>query len=207
MLFVSDSKLNISKHTFYRLSYMIYNLNLATKITFLRILLTPYIVVTIFNQQWMIASMLSLIAITTDFLDGYCARYYHQETEFGKILDPVADKIFIFATLWALHYIFGNNVIPTWFMVFLAIKEFVLMVGALFLLKNNYQIITPSLFAKIMTALMMFLVLFLMMNYCFGIYFFVMDHVVVNVCKVFAICTIGISIDYGYKFYKIIQKS
>ena len=155
---------------------MILSINFATKITLLRILLTPYIVMTILHHQWQIAFLLCSIAAFTDYLDGYCARRYGQETEFGKMMDPVADKIFIFATLWALHVALGNNIIPTWFMIILAVKELLLICGALFLIKNKYGVLSPSIYAKWVTALLMILIVGLLLAHCFAVSLHIHDN-------------------------------
>ena len=185
---------------------MIFCINFATKITLLRILLTPYIVMTILNNQWQIAFLLCSIAAFTDYLDGYYARRYGQETEFGKMMDPVADKIFVFATLWALHVALGNKIIPTWFMMIVAVKELLLICGALFLIQRGQGVLSPSIYAKWVTALLMILIVGLLLAYSFGVSLYIDDNYMAAIFTLFALSTLGICIDYGYKFYKLLWK-
>ena len=77
-------------------------MTLANKITLTRIALIPVLVIlmTIGGQGCMIASLvLFLVTSATDFLDGYVARKYNQVTDFGKFVDPLADKLLVTAAL------------------------------------------------------------------------------------------------------------
>ncbi len=93
-------------------------MNTPTKITFVRILLTPLMFFFYFadfipyNLGKLFAFVTLLIACTTDFLDGYIARKYNMVTDMGKFLDPIADKLL--ATTALLLLIIGSDpVIPT----------------------------------------------------------------------------------------------
>ncbi len=71
-------------------------MNLPTKITLARILIVPFIVVTFyvnFPAHMLVAALLFTIASCTDFVDGKLARKRNEVTDFGKLLDPVADKV------------------------------------------------------------------------------------------------------------------
>ena len=184
---------------------MICGITFATQITLLRIMLTPYVVMTILSGQWVLALILSLIAALTDLLDGYYARRYGQETEFGKMMDPVADKIFIFATLWALHVVVGHKIVPIWFMIVLCIKELLLMCGALFLIRSKHGVLSPSMYAKCVTASLMISIMYLILVHCSFAPSYLHDDNMAQIFKIFTLCIVGIFIDYGYKVYKIVQ--
>lgn len=183
---------------------MNYLINFAVKITLLRIILTPFIVSLIVYHQWVPALWLTGIAALTDFLDGYCARRYHQETEFGKMLDPIADKFFIFFVLGALCYTLGATNIPSWFMVVFVAKELLLVLGALFLIYRNNGIISPSFISKIITALLMFFMMYVLAIHCSFLENYLSSVSMDYIFQFFAISLGVICIDYGYKIYKLI---
>lgn len=186
---------------------MKWNFNGATQITLVRIALTPCIMIAIGNAQWLIALILSAIAAFTDFLDGYYARCYSQETDFGKIIDPVADKVFIMGVLYALYSAFDQPMVPGWFVVLVTIKEFLLMSGALVLLYRNIKVMSPSWLSKVVTALLMFFIVYLIgvhTGYLYGLF---SPMVTMQIFTLLAAGIVCISFDYGYKVYKILQRS
>ena len=86
--------------------------NLPNKITIIRICMLPLIIffyLASFLGPWgkLVAFALFLIACVTDLLDGYIARKYHLVTDFGKFLDPIADKLL--ASTGLVLLITGNN--------------------------------------------------------------------------------------------------
>ncbi|MFT7389179.1 MAG: CDP-diacylglycerol--glycerol-3-phosphate 3-phosphatidyltransferase [Candidatus Endobugula sp.] len=77
-------------------------MNLANKLTLLRILLIPLIVVIFYlpyDWRYITVSVIFCLAAITDWLDGWVARKYNQMTDFGAFLDPVADKLMVAAAL------------------------------------------------------------------------------------------------------------
>lgn len=109
-------------------------LNLPNKITISRILLTP-IVIFIYLSNFIpfnkiIASVIFILAVSTDFIDGKVARKYNLVSSLGKFLDPIADKLI---NVSAILLICANNVLPSPFGVLFAIiiisRE--LLIGAL----------------------------------------------------------------------------
>ena len=79
--------------------------NLANTLTLARIGLIPFILITFFINYptpRLIAACLFVLACITDYLDGFIARKFNQETRFGEILDPIADKLLISSTLLML---------------------------------------------------------------------------------------------------------
>lgn len=80
-------------------------LNIANQLTLVRIAAIPlYLVFLYINREWsnVTATIIFIIAGVSDFLDGYIARKYNMITDFGKILDPIADKILVAAAMIAL---------------------------------------------------------------------------------------------------------
>ncbi len=100
-------------------------LNIANKITLLRIAMIPFFVVIyyIFGRSNYLAAALFIIASLTDMLDGYFARSRNLVTTFGKFLDPLADKMLVTAALVLLA---ADGVIPAWAVILILSREFII---------------------------------------------------------------------------------
>ena len=102
-------------------------MTLASKITMVRVVMIPAYMVTMYLSQgemnlWMILSLaIFIIASLTDFLDGYIARHYNQTTDFGKFLDPLADKLLTIAAM-TLFCEWGK--FPAWAVMIVLAREF-----------------------------------------------------------------------------------
>ncbi|WP_461204409.1 CDP-diacylglycerol--glycerol-3-phosphate 3-phosphatidyltransferase [Clostridium sp. DL1XJH146] len=101
-------------------------MNLANKLTILRILLVPIFLVFMSvnfttNIGVIIATVIFILASITDKLDGYIARSRNQVTSFGKFLDPLADKLLVTSALVTLVEL-GS--IPAWFCMIIIAREF-----------------------------------------------------------------------------------
>lgn len=102
-------------------------MTLASKITLVRVAFIPAIMACMYasggvSGVWMWASLtIFIIASVTDFVDGYIARKYHQVSDFGKFLDPLADKLLVIAVMvmfcqW--------DVFPAWALMIVLAREF-----------------------------------------------------------------------------------
>lgn len=100
-------------------------MNLANKLTLMRIFLVPVFLIFIVVRQIpygrSIATAIFIIAAITDKLDGYIARSRNQVTKFGKIMDPLADKLLVSSALIALVEF---HVIPAWIAIVIIAREF-----------------------------------------------------------------------------------
>lgn len=77
-------------------------MNIANKLTLLRIILIPIFIATFYinvKYQYYIAAFVFIIAAVTDFLDGNLARKHNMVTNFGKLIDPIADKLLVCSAL------------------------------------------------------------------------------------------------------------
>ena len=124
---------------------------IPTLLTLLRIALTPFLALDIISQEWGRAFLLFTIAALTDFLDGFLARRWKQETLIGALLDPLADKILIIACYCALFYSSATVLkIPLWFIIGITTKEAILVIGTLYGIATHKKLITkPSLLGKV----------------------------------------------------------
>jgi CDP-diacylglycerol--glycerol-3-phosphate 3-phosphatidyltransferase len=117
------------------------NLNISNIISFSRILFTIPISIAIWYDYSITAFILCLIGgALTDNLDGYFARKLNQVTEFGKIIDPVADKIFIGAIALVLLL---KGILPLWFVLVIVGRDLLIMLAGLFLAKR-IKFVVPS---------------------------------------------------------------
>lgn len=74
-------------------------MNIANKLTLLRMILIPVVIGLLLKQHMMIAFAIFAVAVFTDFLDGFLARRLGLITNFGKFMDPVADKLLVLSVL------------------------------------------------------------------------------------------------------------
>lgn len=99
----------------------------ASKITMVRVALIPAFMATMYlsggqSGLWMWISLgIFILASITDYLDGYIARHYNQVTDFGKFLDPLADKLLTIAAM-TLYCEWG--VFPAWALMIVLTREF-----------------------------------------------------------------------------------
>lgn len=102
-------------------------MTLASKITLVRVAMIPAFLATMYLSNghagtWMLISLaIFIVASLTDFVDGYIARHYNQTTDFGKFLDPLADKLLTIAAMamfceWAIF--------PAWALMIVLTREF-----------------------------------------------------------------------------------
>ena len=99
-------------------------MNLANKITVFRVCLVPIFMVVLYSDleyNTYIAAIIFIFASLTDTLDGYIARSRNLVTNFGKFVDPLADKILVSAALISLV---GLNKVPAWVVVIIIAREF-----------------------------------------------------------------------------------
>ena len=102
-------------------------MTLASKITLVRVALIPAYLVTMYLSGgqaglWMFLSLaIFIVASLTDYVDGYIARHYNQVTDFGKFLDPLADKLLVIA---AMSMFCEWGVFPAWALMIVLTREF-----------------------------------------------------------------------------------
>lgn len=150
-------------------------MNLPNRLTIFRIILViPFIVflkLTGQNSVFNILALLTfLIASVTDFLDGYIARKYDLVSDFGKLMDPLADKILV---LSALILFVEINYIPSWIPIVIITREF-LITGLRTLAASKGDVIPAGNSGKLKTiSQMLAIILILILNYFYKELYFV----------------------------------
>ena len=125
-------------------------MNIANKITISRILVTVvFVVLAAINTEvcrWA-AWGCGLFAAISDVVDGYLARKYELVTDFGKLMDPLADKIFMAA---ALIVLVENNIVPGWIVIIILSREFA-VTGLRLIAAQKGKVIDAAIGGKIKT--------------------------------------------------------
>ena len=137
-------------------------MNLPNKLTILRIILVPIMVIIPYlNIQgkfleipitFLIIDLIFIIASITDKLDGSIARSRNLVTTFGKFLDPIADKILV---LTALMILVDFGKIPVWIPVIVLFREFIVSGYRLIASQNGGKVIAASVWGKLKTVTQM----------------------------------------------------
>jgi len=119
-------------------------MNVSTKLTLARLFATPVLVLCLgadFPLNYLLALVVFLAAVVTDYLDGYFARSRKETTDFGVLLDPLADKILISAAFISFIGIPAVR-IPAWMVIVIVSREFA--ITGLRLLAAGKGIILPA---------------------------------------------------------------
>ncbi len=128
-------------------------MNLANKLTIMRIILIPLFLVFILVKDIpygsLIALLIFVLASITDKVDGYIARSRNQITNFGKFMDPLADKMLVISALIALV---ECGLIPSWMVIVIIAREFAIS-GLRMLAASEGLIVAASWWGKIKTVI------------------------------------------------------
>lgn len=145
-------------------------MNLPNKLTMLRVILVPVFMVFAafsgygtaeYNQTFMlVAGIVFAVASITDFLDGYIARKYHLVTDFGKFMDPLADKCL---TTAAFIYMVADGICSPVVLAVILFREFA-VAGVRMIAAESGTVIAANMWGKVKTVLQMLTILF----YYFG---------------------------------------
>ncbi len=118
-------------------------------LTIIRLLLIPIIIFYIFTGNYILAFVFFTISGLTDIADGFIARKFNLISNFGKLMDPLADKLTQIATLTSLVL---TNIIPIWILLIVLLKEFIMICGASFLYGKDV-VVYSKWYGKLATVL------------------------------------------------------
>jgi cardiolipin synthase len=104
-------------------------------LSFLRLAMVPVFLVLIVRGYDALALLVLVVSSITDYLDGWIARRFHQVTRLGQLLDPLADRLFIFATLIGLAV---REIVPWWFLAAVFGRDLMLAVLGVVLANRGY---------------------------------------------------------------------
>lgn len=118
-------------------------------LTLSRFFLIPVIVVFLLQENYILAFVFLTISGLTDVLDGAIARKFNFITNFGKLIDPLADKATQIAILIVLAI---QSIIPFWILIIVVVKEFAMISGASFLYGKEF-VVSSRWYGKLATVL------------------------------------------------------
>lgn len=177
-------------------------MNLPNKLTTLRVIMIPFFVFFLLWQNGenrtfrMIALALFIIASLTDLLDGKIARKYNLVTNFGKFMDPLADKLLVCSALICLIKL---NALPAWMVIVIISREFIIS-GFRLIASDNGVVIAASYWGKFKTTFQMVSVVLLILDIQALAF-------VTTICVWIALLlTIVSLVDYIYKNHKILTE-
>lgn len=141
--------------------------SLPNLLSFLRLLLVIPFVYFFYTKQYPTSVIIFIIAAFTDALDGWLARILKCQSNFGLIIDPLADKILIVSCFILLGY---QHILPVWLVFLVLSRDIAITFGAflsLYIFKKKHALY-PSLLSKLNTVLQMLLITSLLvhLSYC-----------------------------------------
>lgn len=137
------------------------SMNLPNKLTIFRCILIIPFVALLLNGYDLIATVTFVIASLTDLLDGKIARKYNLITNFGKFMDPLADKLLVCSALICLVEM---NRLSAWIVCIIIAREFIIS-GFRLIASDNGVVIAASYWGKFKTTFQMIMVIVLMLNF------------------------------------------
>ena len=177
-------------------------MNLPNKLTILRVILIPFFVFFLISPFFdgygnYIALAIFIIATLTDMADGKIARKYNLVTNFGKFMDPIADKLLVSS---ALISFVGLNRLKAWIVIILIAREFIIS-GFRLVASDSGIVLAASWWGKFKTAFQMIMCILLIIN--------IQNNVFTVINNVFIYISLALSVislaDYLIKNRKVIS--
>jgi CDP-diacylglycerol--glycerol-3-phosphate 3-phosphatidyltransferase len=179
-------------------------MNIANKLTIIRIFLIPVFVVFLLlpiipvkyeflgvGINFWIAEVVFVVASLTDLLDGYLARKHNLVTDFGKFMDPLADKLLVCSALICFT---GMGILPSWMVLIIIAREFIIS-GFRLVAASKGTVIAASWWGKYKTTSQIIMIVLLILDFDY-IYFNIAEFVFIYLAIVLTIISL---VDYLIK--------
>ena len=155
-------------------------MNLPNKLTIFRIILIPFFVLFLLAPYFegygnYIAVAIFIVASLTDLLDGKIARKYNMVTNFGKFMDPLADKLLVCSAMICLVDL---RLIPSWVVIIIIAREFIIS-GFRLVASDNGIVIAASYWGKFKTTFQMIMVIVLILNIKTTLFYYIGNILIV----------------------------
>ena len=166
----------------------------ANKITMLRVVLIPVFLVLCYLDHRIAATVVFIIASLSDLLDGYIARHYNQVSNFGKFMDPLADKMLV---LSAMCFLVEKGQMPGWAVAIILFREFAVS-GLRLVAAERQHVIAAAWSGKVKTTCTM-------IGLCFLIVFREYPELNLFVTAVILITTVYSGVEYFIKNWSVFK--
>lgn len=177
-------------------------MNLPNKLTLFRVMMIPFFVFFLLSPFFTgygnyIALVIFIVASITDFFDGKIARKNNLVTNFGKFMDPLADKLLVSSALICL---IALGKIPAWIVIIIIAREFIIS-GFRLIAADNGIVIAASYWGKFKTAFQMLTVIVLLLDFS-GIVFDVIETVLIYISLILTVISL---VDYIVKNKNVLK--
>ena len=178
-------------------------MNLPNKLTMFRVILIPFFVFFLMAPYFegygnYIAVAIFIVASLTDLFDGKIARKYNLVTNFGKFMDPLADKLLVSSAMICLVEL---EMLPSWFVIIIIAREFIIS-GFRLVASDNGVVIAASYWGKFKTTFQMLMVIVLILDLPYKAF----DIIGVILIWIATILTIVSLIDYIVKNKDVLKE-
>ena len=177
-------------------------MNLPNKLTVMRVIMIPFFVISLLAFQGEVrllrnlAAAIFIVASLTDMLDGKIARKYNLVTNFGKFMDPLADKLLVCSALICLIEL---GQLPAWMVIIIVSREFIIS-GFRLIAAEQGIVIAASCWGKFKTTFQMIAVILMIVN-------LPVLHILTVACTWIALVLTVVSlVDYIAKNHKVLTE-
>lgn len=178
-------------------------MNLPNKITMIRVILIPFFVFFMLTDlvpySEIIAASIFVVASLTDMLDGYLARKYQLVSNFGKFMDPLADKLLVCAAL-VCFVAMPENPMPVWGVIVIISRDFIIS-GFRLVASDSGVVIAASWWGKVKTVVQMIMSVLLIINFS-GTVIDIIEYIFVYTAIILTVVSL---IDYLWKNRKVLD--
>lgn len=169
-------------------------MNLPNKLTLFRMVLVPVFVIFMmapipYNRIW--ALIVFIVASLTDTADGYIARKYNMVTDFGKFMDPLADKLLVCSAMICL---IDTKQLASWIVIIIIAREFIIS-GFRLVAADNGIVIAASMWGKVKTVCQMIMIILLVWDLHY-FWFWILQQFFIWLSLVLTVVSL---VDYLYK--------
>ena len=178
-------------------------MNLPNKLTIIRVLMIPFFVFFMMTNyvgdasRW-IALIIFIVASLTDLLDGKIARKYNLVTNFGKFMDPLADKLLVCSALICFVEL---QILPAWIVIIIMGREFIIS-GFRLIAADNGIVIAANYWGKFKTVFQMVMIILLIADLPFAV-MGIVEQVVIYIALILTIISL---VDYIWKNKAVLKE-